>query len=137
VRAPLAACAALALTLAAGCGGVQAADLFILTRTGPTPGTTLTLLVNEEGRVDCNGVAKPMLDDAQLVQARTIQEDLHDPANKHLALAPRPGSVFTYTVRDPDGTVRFSDNSLAQPSVLHHLQLFAVQVAQRSCGLSQ
>jgi len=135
VRIALGCCAV--LLLLAGCGGVQAADLFIVTRTGPTPAATLTLLVNEEGRVTCNGTSKRMLNDAQLVQARTIQEDLHDPANHHLSLAAGPHSVFTYTVRDPDGTVHFSDNSPGQLSVMRRVQLFVVEVARQSCGLSQ
>lgn len=125
--------AALALC---GCGGVKAADLFILTRTGPTPQARLTLLVNEEGGVRCNGGPALRLSDPQLVQARAIQEDLHDPATSHLALAPQPGSVFSYSLRDVDGSVRFGDNSAKQPKVLRNLQLFVLQVAQQVCHLS-
>ena len=41
--------------LLAGCGGVRAADLFLLQRSGNVAGAKLTLLVNEEGGVRCNG----------------------------------------------------------------------------------
>jgi hypothetical protein len=119
-----------------GCGGVKAADLFILTRTGPTPQTQLTLLVNEEGGLRCNGGHTLRLSDPQLVQARTLQEDLHDYAAKHLALAPRSGSVYSYSLRDTDGSVRFSDNSAGQARVLRDLQLFVLQVAQQVCHSS-
>jgi hypothetical protein len=129
-----AATAALVLAGAfAGCGGVRAADLFVVTRTSSAQQAPLTLLVNEEGGVRCNGGPTLRLSDAQIVQARVLQEDLHDPASRRLSLPARPGSVFSYSLRDEDGTVRFSDNSAGQPSVLRRLQLFVVQIAQQLC----
>ena len=73
-----------------GCGGIISPDLFIVQRNGSTPGAALTLLVNEEGGVRCNGVARrngrPLkLADRQLVQARAIQEELQEPAARHTA----------------------------------------------------
>jgi hypothetical protein len=130
----LAVVAAIAL---GGCGGVQAADLFIVTRTGTTPQARLTLLVNEEGVVRCNGGPHLKLTDAQLVQARGLQEDMHDAAAANLTLAPRPGSVLSYHVRQESGSVRFSDNSAAQPKVLRQLALFVLTVAQQVCHLPE
>jgi hypothetical protein len=130
-------CALGAACALAGCGGVQAADLFVLTRTGSTPQAHLTLLVNEEGNVHCNGGPVLKLSDPQLVQARALQEDLHDSAASNLVLAPRPGSVLSYVVREESGTVRFSDNSAAQPAVLRRLALFALQIAQQVCHLPE
>jgi hypothetical protein len=133
--------AALAIALAAaalsGCGGVSAADLFLLTRTGPTPGQRLVLLVNEEGGVTCNGGPVHKLDDAQIVKARGIQEDLRTPAGENLRLPARPGSVFSYSLRDENGTVGFADNSAGQPRVFHDLALFVEQTAQQVCHLPQ
>jgi hypothetical protein len=124
-----------AALLASGCGGVRAADLFIVSRTGSSPQARLTLLVNEEGGVHCNGGRTLKLSDPQIVQARVIQEDLHGPASSHLSLPQRAGSVLSYDVRDADGTVRFSDNSAGQPPVLGRLALFVLQAAQRVCHL--
>jgi hypothetical protein len=121
----------------AGCGGIQAPDLFIVQRTGSGPHAKLTLLVNEEGGVRCNGHDAGKLSDKEIVNARAIQEDLHDPATEHLALAPKPGSVLTYSVRDEAGTVRFSDNSADQPEVLRKLELFVLQTAQQVCKLAE
>jgi hypothetical protein len=45
--------------------------------------------------------------------------------------------VFSYYVRDEAGTVRFADNSPAQPPVLRRLSLFVVQAAQQVCHLPQ
>jgi len=130
--------AAVALALAlAGCGGVKAADLFILYRSGSTPQARLTLLVNEEGGVHCDGGPTLKLSDAALVQARAIQEELQSSAGKHLSLAPARGSVLRYYLRDENGTVRFSDNSPGQPKVLRQLQLFVLQTAQQVCHLPQ
>ena len=136
-RSALAAALVAGLALLGGCGGVQAADLFIVTRTGSTPHARLTLLVDEEGNVHCNGVAARKLGDPEIVRARGIQEDLESLASRHASLAPRPGSVMSYGVRDEDGSVRFADNSAGQPKVLHELALFVLQTAQRSCGLPE
>jgi hypothetical protein len=127
----------LAAVALAACGGVQAADLFVVTRTDPATGDRLTLLVNEEGVVRCNGGPPLRLSDPALVQARAIQEDLHDPASSNLRLPARPGSVFSYTVRDESGTVHFSDNSAGQPHVLASLALWVLQVAQQVCHVAQ
>jgi hypothetical protein len=128
--------AAAAATLM-GCGGLKAPDLFIVERTGATPGSRLTLLVNEEGGLRCNGGPQLKLSDPQLVQARAIQEELRVPAGEHLTLPARPGSVFGYRLRDESGSISFADNSADQPKVLRNLALFVLQVAQRNCHLAQ
>jgi hypothetical protein len=120
--------------LAAGCG-VQAADLFVVTRTGPAPRTRLTLLVNEEGKVNCNAGPTLHLSDRALVDARAIQEELQKPASEHLSLPPRAGSVFSYYLRDENGTVRFADNSAGQSKWMRELQLFVVQTAEQVCHI--
>ncbi len=131
-------CALAAATLIGACGGVAAPDLFIVTRSGSTPGADLTLLVDEEGGITCNGrLAAKKLEDKQILKAREIQENLQKPASAHLSLPARPGSVLSYYVRDENGTVHFSDNSANQPAVLHELQLFVLQSAQEDCHLTQ
>jgi hypothetical protein len=129
-----------ALTAAAtfaGCGGVLSPDLFVVSRTGSVPAAKLTLLVNEEGVVHCNGGAPHHLSDSQIIDARTIQEDLKTPASQHLSLPAAPGSVLAYSVRDQDGSVRFADNSAGQPAATRRLALFVLSVAQGVCGLPQ
>jgi hypothetical protein len=132
-------CAALiavaVMLVLAGCAGVQPPDLFLVERSGP--GGRLTLLVNEQGALRCNGVRKLTLSDPQLIQARAIQEDLSTPAGEHLSLPARPGSVFAYRVRDESGSVSFADNSSTQPKVLRNLALFVLQVDQQNCHLPQ
>jgi hypothetical protein len=120
-----------------GCGGIEAPDLFIVQRTGSGLGARLTLLVNEEGGVNCNGGKTLKLNDPQIVQARAIQEALKDPAEAHVTLQARPGSVLSYYLRDENGTVRFSDNSRGQPAVFRRLALFVLQTAQQVCHLAE
>jgi hypothetical protein len=133
-----------AVVAVAGCGeNVTLPDLFVVQRTGGTHGEELTMVVNEGGAVRCS--EKPLhpatphathqLSDPQLVEARGLQEELQGPSAKHLSLAPRPGSVFRYFVRDAEGWVRFADNSTGQPSVLRHLAFFVLEVAQKVCRL--
>jgi|ERR1039458_981140 hypothetical protein len=135
-RRAAAVAAVAATTITAGCGGgVQAPDLFIVQRTGTVLGARLTLLVNEEGGVQCNGGSTLKLSDPALIQARAIQEDMHDPASKHTSLPPRAGSVLSYYLRDENGSVSFADNSAAQPTVFRSLALFVLQTAQQVCHL--
>jgi hypothetical protein len=134
--------AALASALLAGCGGIKAPDLFVVQRDGSGPHAKLTLLVNEEGGVHCNGQgsrdgSKLKLSDPALVQARAIQEELEEPSSKHTVLAPGAKSVLRYSVRDEHGYVRFSDDSAGQPKVFRQLALFVLQTAQGVCGLPE
>jgi hypothetical protein len=124
-----------AALLPGGCGGITAPDLFLVQRTGSVPGASLTLLVNEEGATRCNGGRTLKLDDAQLIEARSIQEDLRDPASKHVSLPPGPRPVFSYRVREESGSVSFSDDSPRQPRVFRRLALFVLRTAQRVCHL--
>jgi hypothetical protein len=133
---PTAAAGALVVATAlSACGGIQAPDLFILQRSGSVAGARLTLLVNEEGGVRCNGGATLKLSDPALIEARAIQEEISSQASKHLVLPARAGSVLSYHLRDENGSVSFSDNSAGQPAVLRRLALFVLQTAQRVCHL--
>lgn len=126
------------LILMVGCGGgIAAPDLFIVQRTGSGPGARLTLVVNEEGGVHCNAGPTLKLSDPLLIRARAIQEELHEQASEHLSLTPGAGSVLSYSLRDENGTVRFSDNSPGQPKVFRELALLVLQVAQQVCHLPQ
>jgi hypothetical protein len=135
--------ATLAGTQLAACGGgIKAPDLFIVQRSGEGPHAKLTLLVNEEGGVHCDGQevrhsSDLKLSDRALVQARAIQEELEEPSAKHTVLAPGAKSVLRYFVRDERGYVRFSDDSPGQPKVFRQLALFVLQTAQSVCGLPE
>ena len=119
--------------LLAGCGlQVQAADLFLVTRTGQ--GQKISLLVNDDGTISCNGGKARQLPDPLLLQAR----DLSIALNKDVKLrfARGAGSVFTYTVKVQNGTFTFPDTAASARKELAQLELFVVQAAADPCGVS-
>lgn len=135
-RAPGVLAATLALAaLLSGCGEIASPDLFVVQRSGSVAGARLTLLVNDGGTVRCNGGPPRKIGEAQLIQARALQEELKEPAGEGLSLPAKPGSVLSYSVRDEDGTVRFADNTAAKLKVLRNLALFVLQTAQGTCRL--
>ncbi len=124
----------LAFLFLTGCGGgIISPDIFIVQRSGSVAGAPLTLVVNDGGTARCDGGSPRPISDAQLVQARGIQEELKEQASRHLSLPAKPGSVFSYYLRDQDGTVRFSDNSAGQSKVMRELQELVLEVGRGIC----
>jgi hypothetical protein len=124
---------ALAL-LVAGCGfGVQAPDLFLLTRTGA--GGRLTLLVNDGGTIRCNGGKSRSLSDPLLLQARDLASSLGGDAREKLRIPSPANSVYRYTIRLQPGTISFPDTATASGKYprLAQAEQFALQVAQQAC----
>jgi len=131
-------CHILAWTLCAGLAGcgfsVQSADLFLLTRQGP--GGKLTLQASDGGTIRCNGGGPRAMSDSQLIQARTLADDLDADARNNLTLTPGPGSVYRFRIELQNGTVTFADTNAVHHRVLAEAELFAVQAAQQDCGRS-
>ena len=121
--------------LLVACGGIRAPDLFIVQRSGNAAGARLTLLVNEEGGVHCNGGRTLKLSAPQLIEARAIQEDLRGPTSRHTSLPPGSQPVLSYYVRDESGSAQFSDDSPGQAPVFRRLAAFVLQTAQTVCHL--
>jgi hypothetical protein len=118
----------------AGCGlSVQSADLFLLTRTGA--GRPLTLLVNDDGTIRCNGRRARPLPDQLLLRARDLADSLDMDAKRRLRIAPARASVYFYTVKLKDGTITFPDLAAASRQELAQTVLFVLQ-ASPSCGVS-
>jgi hypothetical protein len=133
VRGGLAALAIAAIC--AGCGeNIQSPDLFMLTRTGQGP--KLTLLVNDSGTISCNGAKAKPISDPSLIAARDLADDLSTDAGDKLTIRASPGSVYYYRIKLQQGTVAFPDRAAGGRKPLAEAELFAVQAAQRDCGLS-
>jgi len=128
--------ALLAAAAIAGCGS-EAHDLFLVQRAGSVPGARLALRVTDDGRASCNGSPLVDITSDQLIDARELQRDLKDAAERHLELAPRKGSIMRYEVRTPDGSVRFADNSPGARGALARLTLFVRTVAKQRCHLAR
>jgi hypothetical protein len=131
--AALAAFLALAAFAAAGCGNRTSPDLFALERGGSVPGARLTLRVQDDGQVGCNGGARRRLPGELLLDAREIARGLNGVAPR--TLAPGARSILSYRLRLEAGTVRFSDSSRGQTKEMYLAQAFARQVARQVCGL--
>jgi hypothetical protein len=125
--------AAVAAALAvAGCGvNVELADLFLVTRTGAGP--KLTLLVNSDGSVRCNGGKQKMLTSSQLITARDLADNLSTDAQKKLTIAPPPDAVYNYTVKLQQGTISFPDRAATNHKYLGQLEAFVLLTAQQYC----
>lgn len=128
-------CAAILLCAGlAGCGfDVEAPDLFVLTRTGPSG--KLTLLFNDSGTVSCDGKRATQLPDPLLLEARDLATSLDDDAKAGLRIPAPADSVFRYTVTLQDGTISFPDTAGARRSELAQAEQLALTVAQSVCGL--
>jgi hypothetical protein len=118
-----------------GCAQEAPADVMLVTRAGSVPGARLTLRITDDGRVSCNDKPLVNITSPQLIEARALAEDLDKAAKSHLRLAPRPQIVFSYAVKLPDGTLRFSDNSLHQSTAMFQVAILAHRIAQRGCRL--
>lgn len=127
------AAAALLLALLAGCG-TASPDLFEVRRSGDDRPANLTLVVNDGGRVTCDGEEHP-LDAERLLTARELARDLARQAELGVELPPGPGAVLSYRVRLEAGTVSFSDTSSGNPPVFLRLAAFTKDVAERVCGI--
>lgn len=134
--------AATAATAAlAGCGS-PSADLFVVHRTGSTPGARLTMLVGDGGTVTCNDGATKEITSDDLILARKIARELNGKDDAHpgpavdtVRLAPGPGSILRYEIRSEKGRVAFADTSAGQPAVFYRAAKFVRDIARRVCGL--
>ena len=123
----------LAAAIVAGCGlQVQGADLFLVTRTGQ--GQKLSMLVDDDGTISCNGGKAKQLPDPLLLVARDESISLNNDVKLRFTRSPR--SVFTYTVEVPNGTFTFPDTAGSARKELAQLELFVVQAASGPCAAS-
>ena len=142
MRGALALAVPVAAAALAACGS-PSADLYLVERTGSTPGARLTMLVGDGGTVSCNRGPQEPITSAQLIEAREIATGLNGdeeepgPAVRGLELPPRPGSILRYRVRSEAGIVVFSDNSKGQPEAFAQLARLTRRLAKEACGLAR
>jgi hypothetical protein len=130
--AALAAGAALAVCAC----GQEAPDLFQVKRSGRDRNANVTMVVNDDGTVTCNG-RQHELPAKSLLAARALTREMGDSAKLALDLPPRPGSVLSYRVRMQAGTISFADTSRPLPVALSRLEQFTTDVSENVCGLSR
>ena len=128
-----AAAALAAIAILAGCG-TASPDLFEVRRSGPDRAANLTLVVNDGGKVTCNG-KQHTLDAERLLRARELERGLAEQAELGIELPPGPGANLSYRVRLEAGSVGFSDTSRGNPREFLRLAAFTKDVAERVCGI--
>jgi hypothetical protein len=117
-----------------GCGlQVNSPDLFLLKRSGQ--GRTISLLVNDDGTIHCDGRSRA-LPDPLLLQARDLASKLDQDAKAKLRLPAGKNSVFQYSIRLQHGTITFPDTAARSHHELALAEQFALQAAQNPCRLS-
>ncbi len=127
----------IAAAVLAGCGlQVQSQDLFLATRTGE--GQKLTMLVNYDGTITCNGGPQKQLSDPLLLQARDLANSLNTDAGAKppIRFDTSPRSVFSYKVKVQTGTISFPDTAASKHKEIAQFELFFVQAAANSCGIN-
>jgi hypothetical protein len=92
------------------------------------------VVVNDGGRVSCNGDEHP-LDADRLLRARELERELEEPAELGIELPPGPRANLSYRVRLEAGSVEFSDTSPGNPPVFNGVAAFTKDVAERVCGI--
>jgi len=114
------------------CGlDVELPDLFLITRTGA--GSTVVLDVNDGGGITCNGGKQKMMTSAQLITARDLSDDLGTDASRNLTIPAEPGTVYSYKIKMPQGTISFPDRAALGHKYLGQMEAFVLQVSQQYC----
>jgi hypothetical protein len=132
-RLPAAAAAA-ALAVALQACGTPSPDLFVAQREGSVPGARLHMLVSDT-TVRCNAGPALALTSAQTIEARDITKDLLDVQSGSVVVpkAP-PAQIFSFTIRDEGGTLRFPDTA-QRPPILPRTARFVRRLAIDTCRL--
>jgi hypothetical protein len=118
-----------------GCG-TSSADLFAVERRGADRNANVDVVVNDGGKVSCNGKSHP-LDADLLLRARQVLRDLEPQAELHLELPPGPSPQLRYRARMEAGTVAFADTSRDSPRSFQALAGFTKDVTEDVCGLER
>jgi hypothetical protein len=122
---------ALAATLA-GCGG-SPGDLVALDVSGGAANRKQRIVVQDNGHATCNGGPSKDLGSAALIDAREIERDLTDLADRAATYEDAPAGATSYTARTNDGTVRWLERARGLPPVLPRAQLFALEQGRKLC----
>lgn len=121
--------------LLVGCG-TPSPDLFVVNRSGTTPGANLRLLVSDQ-TARCNDGPVRQLTSAQIIEARDIRRELLLLQSAKTPIPPSPAAqILSYAVQTEQGTVRYPD-SQQRPQILPRLTRFVRRVAIDTCKLKR
>lgn len=122
----------LLLVAVAGCGG-SPGDLIAIDTSGGPAGRDQRLVVRSDGQVTCNGGAAADIGSDALIDAREIERELSDLAERAAEYEGGGEGGARYVARTKDGTVRWQEGARGLPPVLPKAQLFALQQGRALC----
>ena len=122
---------AVAATLA-GCGG-SPGDLLAIEVMGGAANRHQRIVVQDNGHATCNGGPSQDLGSAALIDAREIERDLKDLADRAATYEDAGPGATSYTARTNDGTVRWLEGARGAPAVLPRTELFALEQGRKLC----
>ena len=122
----------IAAVVLAGCGG-SPGDLLAVDSSGGAAGRQERLVIRSDGQATCNGSPAKDIGSDALIEARAIERELADLAERAASYqADAPGATG-YVARTKGGTVRWDEAARGLPPVLPRTQLFALQQGRRLC----
>ena len=116
----------------AGCGGSPGDLLSIEVKGGPAQ-RDQSIVVGSDGRSSCNGGPKRDIGSQALIDAREIERELGDDAERAAVYESTSAEATSYVARVKKGTVRWDDRARGLPPVLAQAQLFALQQGRALC----
>ena len=116
----------------AGCGG-SPGDLLSIDVSGGPAKRKQAIVVGNDGRATCNGGPSRDIGSEALIDAREIERELGDDAERAAVYESLSPDATKYVARTKDGTVRWDDRARGLPPVLSQIQLFALQQGRALC----
>jgi hypothetical protein len=116
----------------AGCGGSPGDLLSIQVEGGPAQ-RDQSIVVQNDGRSSCNGGPEQDIGSEALIEARRIERELGDDAERAAVYESTSADATSYVARIKEGTVRWDDRARGLPPVLTQAQLFALQQGRALC----
>ena len=115
-----------------GCGG-SPGDLLSIDVSGGPAARKQAIVVMGDGRATCNGGPSRDIGSDALIDAREIERELGDDAERAAVYESTRRDATQYVARTKDGTVRWDDRARGLPPVLAQAQLFALQQGRALC----
>ena len=126
-----------AILVLASCGTQQSSDVFLVKRTGKIPGANLTLLIIDDGTVQCNGGKPKPLSNEMLLKARDLNDQLAKDQSKPLPAIGVVNPIYTFSVRSGWGSLSWVDGNPGVPESFKQLAYLTRRIAMQVCHLTR
>jgi hypothetical protein len=125
------ACAAAAAALV-GCGG-DAGELITISTSGGG-GPAIRVVVTGDGRGSCNGGAERVLPSQHVLDAREVERELKDDAEKRATYTNGPPGARRYVASTKDGLVTWVEGARGAPPEVAKAILLTQNLKRDACS---